>query len=461
LADAPERQTIEPVTWAADGNILVAGLPGSGVTSTMRALVLALAGARPVESLHVYAITTDLDALRPLERLPHCGGVVATDDLERSVRLLRTLGGELRARRQGARADTSTVLTVVDGVAALRSELESAGLLDEIDLLERLAADGPAAGLVFAIGAEHLGAIGHRLERTAPQRLLLRLPERSDYLSVAANRGAPPADPQRMPPGRGYLADGTEVQVMHTRPEDVAERARHTPPAIGRARPRRIDVLPELVRPSDARVGARLDGDSLQLQLAIGNRDLAPVGLTLRPGDHVLVSGPARSGKSSALRLVATAAAAAAVRVVDLGTGGATARRPDVATLRDAVERLLASSGRTVVLVDDADGFDDAGALLPLVQPGRPDLHVVAAGRADRLRGMFRHWTTEVRRSRLGLLLRGEEIDGDLLGARIPRHVVAPWRPGRGWLVRDDDVELCQLALADEPAADTASRHAT
>jgi S-DNA-T family DNA segregation ATPase FtsK/SpoIIIE len=85
------------------------------------------------------------------------------------------------------------------------------------------------------------------------------------------------------------------------------------------------------------------------------------------------------------------------------------------------------------------------------VQPGRAGLHVVAAGRADRLRSLFRHWTNEVRRSHLALLLRGDELDGDLVGVRVPRRPPAPWRPGRAWLVSDDHIELCQIALPDDP----------
>jgi S-DNA-T family DNA segregation ATPase FtsK/SpoIIIE len=172
LADAPHRQAIEPCAWRPDGNLVVAGLPGSGVTSAMRAILLSLARTRPAESLHAYVVTTDVDALRPLERLPHCGAVIAVDDLERAVRLLRTLGDELRSRRQATTTGTPTIVTVVDGVAALRRELEAAQLIDEIELLEQLAAEGPAAGLVFVLGAEHPGAIGHRIERTASQRLL-------------------------------------------------------------------------------------------------------------------------------------------------------------------------------------------------------------------------------------------------------------------------------------------------
>jgi len=137
----------------------------------------------------------------------------------------------------------------------------------------------------------------------------------------------------------------------------------------------------------------------------------------------------------------------AIVDVVEIGDRRSP--RPTVPELHDLTARLLVSLAPTIVIVDDADLLDDGGALLPLVQPGRAGLHVVAAGRGDRLRNLFRHWTNEVRRSHLALLLRGDELDGDLVGVRVPRRPPAPWRPGRGWLVSDDHIELCQVALPD------------
>jgi hypothetical protein len=122
--------------------------------------------------------------------------------------------------------------------------------------------------------------------------------------------------------------------------------------------------------------------------------------------------------------------------------------RPGPSELELLVDSLLHDTRPSVLLVDDADLLDDGGVLLPLLQPGRRGLHVVAAGRGDRLRGLFRHWTIEVRRARLGVLLRADESDGDLLGVRLPRRTLTPWAPGRGWLVRDDEIELCQLARA-------------
>src|SRR5690606_33342865 len=155
--------------------------PGSGVTTTMAALALALAAVEP-DARHLYLITTDPTALSPLTTLPHCGAVIATDDLERVVQLLRRLGRELRARRRDHDTTSPAIVTVIHGVPSVRTELEERGLLDDLDLIERLATEGPAVGLHFVLGGEHPTAIGHRLERTAQQRLLLRLPERADYI---------------------------------------------------------------------------------------------------------------------------------------------------------------------------------------------------------------------------------------------------------------------------------------
>jgi S-DNA-T family DNA segregation ATPase FtsK/SpoIIIE len=442
LVDRPDRQDVAPVFLDATGNVLVAGLPGSGVTTALTSMATALAAARDPATMHLYVLTTDLPAMAPLSGLPHCGAVAAADDLERVVRLLRRLDDELRERRRRRSLDAPLVVTVIDGVAAVRAELDDAGMLDEVDVLERLSADGPGVGLVFAFGAEHPGAVGHRIDRTIAHRVLLRLADRGDYLPL----GLHGVDPHALVPGRGYLGSGDEVQLACDAAALVEAMLQASPShaAIGRARPWSIDPLPDAVPARCLPAVSTADGAALVIPFAIGARRLDAVSLVLRPGDHLLVTGPARSGKSTTLRtLAALVRRAGGTRVVELQGRG----QPTLpSALTALVDELLQRTEPTVVLVDDGDVLDDAGALLPLVHPGRPSLHVVAAGRSDRFRGMFRHWTSEVRRSRLGLLLRGDELDGDLVGARIPRRSPAPWRPGRGWFVCDDTVELCQVA---------------
>jgi S-DNA-T family DNA segregation ATPase FtsK/SpoIIIE len=68
------------------------------------------------------------------------------------------------------------------------------------------------------------------------------------------------------------------------------------------------------------------------------------------------------------------------------------------------VDAALVSGRPVLVLIDDADGLADDGRLLQLFAGARPDLHVVAAGRADVLRTSYGHWTQNVRRSKSGIL---------------------------------------------------------
>jgi S-DNA-T family DNA segregation ATPase FtsK/SpoIIIE len=105
------------------------------------------------------------------------------------------------------------------------------------------------------------------------------------------------------------------------------------------------------------------------------------------------------------------------------------------------------AEGRPVLLlVDDVEAVDPDGRVLPDVL-ARPDLVVVAAGRADTLRGLYSHWTRTVRQSRAGLLLQPDiDLDGDLLGVRLPRRTTTAIGPGRGYLCADGEVDLLQVA---------------
>jgi S-DNA-T family DNA segregation ATPase FtsK/SpoIIIE len=101
-----------------------------------------------------------------------------------------------------------------------------------------------------------------------------------------------------------------------------------------------------------------------------------------------------------------------------------------------------------LVVIDDAERVEDpAGRLAALVAERRPGVLVVAAGRPDALRPMFGHWTSVVRRSRIGVLLAAcADVDGDLLGELLPRRRPLPPRPGLAWLVDGAGRRLVQVA---------------
>lgn len=106
------------------------------------------------------------------------------------------------------------------------------------------------------------------------------------------------------------------------------------------------------------------------------------------------------------------------------------------------------ASGPTLVLIDDAEGIDDLdGRIAQLISMGRSNVHLAIAGRADVLRTQYGHWTQTVRRSKAGLLLSPNlDLDGDLLGARLPSRLHMEMSQGRGFLVCDGGLGLVQVA---------------
>jgi S-DNA-T family DNA segregation ATPase FtsK/SpoIIIE len=170
--------------------------------------------------------------------------------------------------------------------------------------------------------------------------------------------------------------------------------------------------------------------------------------LHLPIGEHVIVAGPARSGRSSALiRLIEAWCElhpGAPVRVICPVRGSPLVERYGVAAeLDDTFDR------QGLIAVDDCERFDDPdGWLVTHLGRAAGATSVFAAGRADAMRVAYGHWTAVCRRSRLGLVMAaGGELDGDLLGAVLPRRTPIPARPGLAWLVDGRGQSLVQLAL--------------
>ncbi len=455
LADEPDRQRQRPVNYdPSEGNAIVVGNPGAGTTTALATIAVAMAGGHPPDAVHLYAIDHGAGGLAPLRALPHCGAVAGAAEPERQARLIRHLTGELTRRRAldgSAVAAEPLVLLLVDNLGGWRSEYEDSRYYELVDQLGRIYADGPAVGMLMVVAADQPGAVPRSMTAATSQVWLMRFADPSDYLAFGVKVG----DPGSMPSGRAFRSGtGLEVQLALPHPDGLAaavETVRAAAPSCSTP-PARIGVLPGCVPLDSLDLPARFDRTPAFVPVGIGDDRLATVGFELHGGEHALVAGPARSGKSTALLVMAQLAAAAGARVVAV----AGLRSPlaaagcldDLAAGVDGLAAALDPSGEaTLVLVDDADQLDDPGATLAgLLSEHRPGLHLVAAGRADRLRAAYGHWTSTVRSSRTGVLLNADLLDGDLLGIQLPPRVQLPPLPGRGWLVTNGSPEVCQLA---------------
>ncbi len=438
LVDDPDHQRRLPLSWARRGHLLIVGATGSGTTSALVALARSLTSAEPADSLYLYVIDGRCEPrLSALADLPHVGAVVRVGEAERLARLVTRLGERIDAGPPSGGGPAVVVL--VDGVVAVRAALDDGRAGGWLDRFDRIVAEGPAAGVLFAVTAEQPAQVPAWLVAACEERWVLRLadPTEAGLVGVPA-RAAPTA---AAPPGRAVVWPALlEAQVAS--PEGWSSRCHGSGPG-----PLPIAVLPAEV-PADAGRGwSSFGGGGCRLFVGLGSTDLAPVTLEVPAGEHVTVIGPPRSGRTGVLARLAQSwqEATGAGRV--LWWSGR-----DRHGLENRRDELVGSVGEVLLVVDDADLVDDPdGWLARLLAGGRPGLTAVVSARPGALRSAYGHWTQIVRRSRRGLLLDGiDELDADLLGAALPRDRRVPARPGRGWLVVDgvalDVVQVARCA---------------
>ncbi|HEY2703278.1 MAG TPA: FtsK/SpoIIIE domain-containing protein [Candidatus Dormibacteraeota bacterium] len=460
LADDPDAQAQYPHGWdPARGNLLVVGNVGSGTTTTLASLALAQARTRGPDDLHLYVLDMGAGDLQPLAGLPHTGAYVGPRERERQMRLIRQLRGELDRRKGRGFAgagDDPMILLLIDNHSGFTAEYSDIATVNVVDDLGRIFSDGPEVGILTVLSGDRAGAIPPALASLTQQKLLLRLSDAQEYSAFGITRRQVP----RFTPGRALLAETAQVvQVARPSPSLTAAVAAtaSAAPVATRSVPD-VGVLPDQVAVTVIAPAARLGAPPWFIPLGIGERDLGPAGLTLFEGDHALVAGPARSGKSSVLCIIAEVVARAQSGIVCAGIAPRRSplrESPDLDHLAadpaevGALLAAIAADGRPhVVLIDDADALDDGdGAIATLLHRGRPDVHLVVAGRADALRPLYGHWTQTVRGSKLGLLLRPNlDLDGELLGTPLPRRVPVAMGDGRGYLIDSSGVDILQAA---------------
>lgn len=453
LTDLPAEQRQDPLTWqVGDGHLLVVGGPRSGRSSALASLagrVPAALGGHAV----VHALGTSgpgLDALRRLPAVRSCLDTAATGDVHRLVERLRrdvderrralagsghaTFEGWWKAWRAGDAGPPPPVcLLVVDGWSSLArtDDVVRAGLSSAV---EGLARDGTGVGLRLVVAGGRELVTG-RLTSLAARRLVLNLPDRADRLALGVAPDLAPDDPR---PGRGVVL-----------PDQVLAQVALPSSARGQA----MDLGPWgwSVTELPSRVGVgELEPAPGRLLVGHAGTPGSPATVELDHGVFAVV-GPARSGRSSTVRLLAEQLSRQGRPVVRVGEGWAadalTTLRVDPGDADGLVAAVQQHEGVVVVLddVEDLTGTPVDGVVRSLVQHcsrgGGIVLAATTTGAAAAVRGL----APQVCRARAGILLQPQaRTDGDCLGVRVPPTERIP---GRGYLVDHGTATEVQVAL--------------
>ena len=482
VADVPDMQEQVPVAFEPDrdGNMVVFGTGGSGKSALLRTVAVSAEQTLGGGPCHVYALDFAGGALSMLEELPHVGSVIAGDDTERVVRLLRQLNalideraprwaavraGTLDDYRTAAKApDEARVVLLVDGLAAMRQDFEFGAHSKTWERFLAIVSEGRQLGVHVVISADRPATLPSSLGAAIQRRLVLRLADENDYavLGLPMDVLSPTSSP-----GRGML-DGREMQVaVFGGVRSVIEQAaaltrlaitlRRTgaveAPAVGR--------LPTRVPLSELPVSA----GGLPV-VGVVDDDLSP--LTFEPRGASVVSGLPGSGRTTALATLARAVARwrPDTRLVYLGNERSplkaavpwAALATDVDAIAALAKDLSASvedrtAPFTFVVVDEVSELGATSAETPvadLIAALRANGHgVVGDGETNQLTG-FQGAATALRSEQRGFALVPSANDGSsLYGVPFGNPARADFPPGRGFAVIRGTVRKAQLAVPE------------
>jgi S-DNA-T family DNA segregation ATPase FtsK/SpoIIIE len=474
LVDEPQRQHQRQLTvdLEHEGSLLVYGASGAGKTTLLRTLALSLAERASPDELHVYGLDFATRGLTPLAELPHTGAIVGGDDEERTERLFALLRATLERRklllaqagvftlseyrRLPAVEPLPRIVVLLDGYAGFAAAFERVNLGALVDALPRLVADGRPLGVHFAISADRRGAVPNALAGIVPTKIVLRMADEDEFAAL----GVPPKVVRgaQIPPGRGFLPGGAELQVALGETLDAAGELRRRYP---RAAVPSVEPLPTAV----PRGALPLAERRWAAVLGVGDAELEAVTIDLS-ARHFLVAGPYRSGRSFALRTVVESLRSSTPGLelhllaprrsplVELAGWSSVAEggdRCDEAVLRLGELAASPPPAPVLVVIDDGEELAESLGAAPLetvVRRGRDiELRVLAAAERSAAQRAFSGWLRELRKEEHGLLLDPDlDVDGDILGTRLPRRSSPVFPPGRGYFVERGSVELVQVA---------------
>ena len=491
LEDFPDEQAQRSASFRLDsgGNLYFVGDSSTDRSNALITLAGSAAAHTTAGALHIYGLDCGSGALLGLAELPHCGGVATKTEVERVDRLITLLGHELRRRQsllagsgfasvaeQRSKQPTTALPYILVLLDSWEGFILAFGGLDADRLttaFQQVLREGPEVGIKCAVTGDR-GLLVGRMASLAETRLLMRLNDRTMY---SAGGLSVRSIPDEIGPGRAFRGDsGSELQIASlsadtsgtgraTAIREIANRAASEGSRLNVERlPEPLGVLPDRLDLEDliADVAA---SKPFQAVVGVGGNRLGPVTLDLlSDGPAILVTGPRKTGRSTALASFARSLLATNTQVIVVVSPLASPLRqlagtPGVlgvlavpkANASDLDTLLEQATGPIAVVVDDAEQIVDSslGARLQalLIDAVETDRAVVLGCATDLGTAAVRGLIAEARKSRSGFVLSpSTPADGELLGVRLPKTALFRGPAGRAVHISNGEYRIIQFA---------------
>lgn len=482
MQDYPEEQAQKPllIDFSHFSHLYLVGAPRSGRTQALRTIAGALCKQLGSNDAHLYGIDFGSGGLRALEQLPQCGCVISRSQGALLARFVKRMEAELASRR--TILGQSGFLSVDEQRLNSRPEDrlphifilfdqwegfihgEGEDLQNPVFLgLLTLLREGASVGIHLIIAGDR-SLLASRTNNLVERKLVMRLADRSDYMSAGLN---PRQLPSRIPAGRVFESDtGREGQIALLAKDSssqgqlaalevIAQWAKvldATAPSY--SRPLVFHDLPTSLTFQDL-AGLGQHTDPWRPVLGVGGDQVGPIALDLRQISTFLVGGPSRCGKSNLLLTLARSMLAAGGQVVLLtparsplrqlaGQQGVLASYRGSEITAEVIREVCALEGVTVV-IDDASALTDFAVLDALkglnVAAERENFAVIVADGLEELERVGpASWLNILAKNRHGAVFNPTStFSGRPFGLNFTRQTLSQSYPvGRALLNRGD-----------------------
>ncbi|WIY63150.1 type VII secretion protein EssC [Bacillus arachidis] len=192
-----------------EGHLNIYGMPGTGKTTLLQTIIMSLALSHTPEEVNFYVVDFGRMFL-DFRDLPHVGGIVQEDEIEKMKRLFSFLRKEVTYRKEcfsdmGAKSfamynrmvetKIPAIVIMIDGYIRFRSEYEK-----ENEILEQLLRESSTYGIYFYFSLNQTTDMFDRVRNNIPMAISFELQDRTEYYSLVGRPNFPLID---VPSGRG------------------------------------------------------------------------------------------------------------------------------------------------------------------------------------------------------------------------------------------------------------------
>jgi S-DNA-T family DNA segregation ATPase FtsK/SpoIIIE len=306
------------------GHVALIGAQATGKTTFIRSLLLGAAYCYSPIDINFYIVSFAGRSLNPLKAFPHVGDVITSDEQERIGRLFDYLLNEVERRKilfEQVEADDlqqfnqlsnhdnrlPVICVIIDNFSELRDE----SFDKEFQIAEKLIRDARSYGINFVISAQQVDAIPYKIFNLFETRLAFHQVDTADYSHIVGRRNNlqladipgrglinfdPPKEFQIAFPVSNTYQDSSSGNL-----DDIAS----TMKAAWKGKlPFEIQNLPQIIKFQDLWERANLPmSDAIISLIGLSSANLKNKSINwVEDGPHFVISGPPKSGKTTAVK---------------------------------------------------------------------------------------------------------------------------------------------------------------